>query len=80
MYIDSESDNKQSKKKQKEKLSIAKTVYKRKKIDVEIQKRQHERKKLLVEKTENVANCCHELVMVEAKERRIELQTQAVIG
>lgn len=79
IYIDSDSDNEQSKRKRREKLSMAEAVYEGKKIDAEIQKREHELRREPAEKTENEANRRHQLVMVEAKERRIELQAQAAI-
>lgn len=79
IYVDSDSDNERSKKKRRAKLSMAEAVYEGKKIDAEIQKREQELRRELAEKTENEANRRHELVMVEAKERRIELQAQAAI-
>ena len=79
IYVDSDSDNERSKKKRRSKLSMAEAVYEGKKIDAEIQKREQELRRGLAEKTENEAKCLHELVMVEAKERRIELQAQAAI-
>ncbi len=68
IYVDLNSDNKQSKKKQKEKLNMVEVVYEEKKIDIEIQKIETELRKKLVEKTENEANCYYELVIIEAKE------------
>lgn len=88
--IDSESDNERSKKKRGSKLSMAKAMYKAKKIDAEIQKRglelkielvdrsEKERKELAV-RTEKEASRRHELVMLEAQEQRVELQVQAAI-
>lgn len=58
---------------------MAEAVYEGKKIDAEIQKREQELRRELAEKTENEANRRHELLMVEVKERRIELQAQAAI-
>ena len=77
--IDSDSDNEQSKKKRGSKLSMAEAMYEAKKIDAEIQKREQELRKELAEKSENEVNRRHELVMLKAQERKIELQVQAAI-
>lgn len=54
-------------------------MYKAKKIDVKIQKREQELRKELAEKSENEANRCHELVMLEVQEQKIELRLQVGI-
>lgn len=79
--MDSDSDNERSKNKRGSKLSMAEAMYeaKQKKSMLEIQKRDQELRKELAEKSENEANRRHELVMLEAQERRIELQVQAAI-
>lgn len=88
--IDSDSDNERSKKKRGSKLSMAKAMYKTKKIDAEIQKRGLELKielvdrsekerKELADRTEKEASRRHELVILEAQEQRVELQVQAAI-
>ena len=79
IYVDSDSDNERSKKKRGSKLSMAEAMYEAKKVDAEMQKREQELRKELSEKVENEANRRHELVILEAKERRIELQVQAAI-
>lgn len=77
--MDSDSDNERLKKKRGSKLSMAEVMYKAKKIYVKIQKRKQELRKELAEKSENEANRCHELVMLEVQEQKIELRVQAGI-
>lgn len=65
-------------------------MYEAKKVDAEIEKRELELKmeladrgekdrRELVDRAEKEASRCHELVMLEAQEWRVELQVQAAI-
>lgn len=63
--MDSDSDNKQSKKSAAQNLIWRRLCIKHKKIDAEIEKREQELRKRLVEKAEKEVSCCHELVMLE---------------
>lgn len=53
---------------------MAEAMYKAKKIDAKIQTKKQKLRKELAEKFENEANRYHKLVMLEAQERKIELQ------
>lgn len=71
--MDSDSDNKQSKKSAAQNLIRRRLSIKQKQIDAEIEKREQELRKRLVEKAEEEVSCCHELVMIEAQEQGIKL-------
>lgn len=71
--MDSDSDNKQSKKSAAQNLIWRRLSIKQKQIDAEIEKREQELRKRLVEKAEKEVSSCHELGMIEAQEQGIEL-------